>query len=68
MFEQTQIVTNPDLIPFPFSFKRYIPKQGTEITVKFPDQEADRETLLQQAQQTNPEQLSLIDQEKETQA
>lgn len=54
----TQIISNPELIPYPFTFKRYIEGQGYEVTVTFPDFRDDPAMLIAQAKTQNPKQLS----------
>jgi hypothetical protein len=57
-YKQTQIVTSPELISYPFTFKRYIKGEGAEVTVIFPTEPSETAQLLEQAKTQNPPQIA----------
>lgn len=54
-----QIVTSPELIPYPFTFSQLISRQGYKIIVAVPESAAEQQTALEQAARNNPAQVAL---------
>jgi hypothetical protein len=56
--KETQIITDPSLMPYPFTFNKVITGQGYEVTVTFPTEPDEAEALLAQAATDNPAQVA----------
>lgn len=63
--QQTCIVSNPSLVPYPYIFMEYVAGQGYKITITLPadcklpsDSTGEAYQLLSQAQTQNPAQLA----------